>query len=226
LWDLTAKLLPLGVFTASLLGSLHCVGMCGPFLLLFPATGRNHTLYHGARLLAYSGFGAVAGAIGSGFLHEGAARWLSLSASAFLALVFVVLGISVMRERPLHPPALLSGLHPKLFRFQNPFAIGLSSVLLPCGWLYAFVAAAAATGHPLNGALTMLLFWLGTVPALSIGPAILKPVLMSAGKRAPRLSGVILLSLGLLLFFLKLSPLLSVKPVTHEKQEICPFHQE
>ena len=44
--------------------------------------------------------------------------------------------------------------------------IGLGSTLLPCGYLYAFVFTAAATGHPGKAALAMAAFWLGTLPAL------------------------------------------------------------
>ncbi|MCA9290366.1 MAG: sulfite exporter TauE/SafE family protein, partial [Phycisphaerales bacterium] len=44
--------------------------------------------------------------------------------------------------------------------------IGLLTTLLPCGWLYAFAITAAGTGSAPLGALTMAVFWLGTVPVL------------------------------------------------------------
>ena len=51
--------------------------------------------------------------------------------------------------------------------------IGLLTTLLPCGWLYAFVATAAGTANPLLGALTMGVFWAGTLPVLvSLGAGV------------------------------------------------------
>src|SRR5690606_18807129 len=44
--------------------------------------------------------------------------------------------------------------------------LGVSTGLLPCGWLYAFALSAAATGSARDGALVMAAFWLGSVPAL------------------------------------------------------------
>ena len=44
--------------------------------------------------------------------------------------------------------------------------LGLLTGLLPCGWLYAFVIAAAATGTAAAGALTMAVFWAGTLPVM------------------------------------------------------------
>ena len=49
---------------------------------------------------------------------------------------------------------------------------GLLTAFLPCGWLYLFALKAAGTGSPLQGALFMIAFWLGSVPALVlVGPA-------------------------------------------------------
>jgi len=56
--------------------------------------------------------------------------------------------------------------------------LGLGSALLPCGWLYAFVATAAGTGGALSGAVVMAVFWAGTVP-----------VMLAFGEAVSRLSG-------------------------------------
>ena len=47
-----------------------------------------------------------------------------------------------------------------------PFFIGLVTTLLPCGWLYTFVALALAAANPLNACLIMFAFWLGTLPVM------------------------------------------------------------
>ena len=74
----------------------------------------------------------------------------------------------------LRPPAALANISAKLqgkaMRFPAPVRaglIGLLTPLLPCGWLYAFVFAAAGTGTILGGGLLMAAFWLGTIPLLA-----------------------------------------------------------
>lgn len=46
------------------------------------------------------------------------------------------------------------------------FGVGLLSGLLPCGWLWGFLALAASRGSVLGGAVVMFAFWAGTVPIL------------------------------------------------------------
>ena len=66
-------------------------------------------------------------------------------------------------------PAALTSL---LVRFRNESptvrgaATGLVTTLLPCGWLYVFVATAGGTGHVLDAMLIMFVFWLGTLPMM------------------------------------------------------------
>jgi hypothetical protein len=79
--------------------------------------------------------------------------------------------------------------------------IGLSTTLLPCGWLYAFVVAGGATADPWTGALTMILFWAGTLPvlvALGIGVQRLAGVL---APRLPVITAIALVLVGLFTLF-------------------------
>jgi sulfite exporter TauE/SafE len=52
-------------------------------------------------------------------------------------------------------------------RRRRAAAVGALTGLLPCGWLYAFLLAAASTSSAWQGAWVMILFGLGAVPALS-----------------------------------------------------------
>jgi len=77
-------------------------------------------------------------------------------------------------------------------------ATGLLTTLLPCGWLYAFVATAAAAGSAAGGALVMLAFWAGTLPvlvALGVGVQRLAGPL---ARRLPAVSAMLVVALGLL----------------------------
>lgn len=174
------------VFIASLLGSMHCAGMCGAFLALAIDDGGRpasrlgmQAAYHGGRLVTYVAIGAASGALGAA-LNVGAAavgfeRFAALAAGAIMILFGVV---SILRARGVAVPRLPlpRRLHQIAQRghaaaFALPpvgraFAIGLLTTLLPCGWLYAFAVTAAGTANPILGAATMAVFWTGTLPVL------------------------------------------------------------
>jgi sulfite exporter TauE/SafE len=77
-------------------------------------------------------------------------------------------------------------------------ATGLLTTLLPCGWLYAFVATAGGTGSALGGVIVMAAFWAGTVPMLlgvGLGAGRVFGPLRS---RLPTVSAVLVIAFGLL----------------------------
>jgi hypothetical protein len=174
----------LAVFTASLLGSAHCAGMCGPLMLLAtdvvqigPTARPPRWAYHLSRGLAYVTLGALAGGLGATLDLAVANQGMKIAgfvAASTVALfgVAAMLSAAGWRQRSWMPSFLqrlqyeLGTMIAKRPARQRAFGMGLLSVLLPCGWLYAFVAVAAGTGSPTAGAAVMAAFWLGTVPAL------------------------------------------------------------
>jgi sulfite exporter TauE/SafE len=216
------------VLVASLLGSLHCVGMCGGLVSMYAAGGGDaasarwapHAAYHLARLSAYALLGAVAGGLGSLLDLAGASAGLGSLGVLVTALVLASWGLPRLlarrsASRPLQlgkraarPGVLvrqaqraLTTLGARIRRWPPLWragALGLSSALLPCGWLYAFVVLAAGTGSAASGAGLLLAFWLGTVPAL-LGLGVgLSRLSGSLRARLPRLS--VALVLGVCLF--------------------------
>lgn len=177
------------VFLASLLGSLHCAGMCGAFAV-FAATGepgqqsqapqsRLMALYHLGRLVTYLTLGTLAGAAGAALNLGGTLVGLSQLAVALagllmigfgLSLLFRQMGCSLPRWQPPRAWAVAVGNLQRRAMGAAPsgraFLTGLLTTLLPCGWLYAFVVTAAGTAAPLYGALAMAAFWAGTLPVL------------------------------------------------------------
>lgn len=175
------------VFVASLLGSLHCVGMCGPFALLASADPERRksavlptAAYSFGRLVTYSIVGAIFGTLGMA-LNAGSSfsNWQQ-SATYVAGALMVVVGIIAL--------ARCLGWKIKLPRIMSPFqkvlqsgfrktremqpvnralVIGLLTSLMPCGWLYTFAITAAGTGSPLWGAVLMATFWAGTVPIMT-----------------------------------------------------------
>lgn len=209
------------VLTASLLGSLHCAGMCGPFCGIAVSGGKSwreagslQTAYHGGRLATYALLGAVAGAMGA--LVDLASTLAGLQPIALglaggamilvgLAEIARLRGWNIGRWGRWKLPMAWAKLLQSGQRFaarrsgvSRALTIGLLTTLLPCGWLYAFVLTAAGAGSPTRGALVMAAFWLGTLPVLlSLGAGV-RQLAGVFGERLPVLTSVALVVVGLI----------------------------
>jgi sulfite exporter TauE/SafE len=179
--------LPAALLLAGLAGSLvHCVGMCGPFVLgqvmasveqpgdrsygeWHRLTGALLVPYHLGRFTTYTALGALAGGATAVFASLEMFGWLSaiLLIVAAGLLAAQALGMAVNAASP--ATTLLARLAGPLSASRTALArYGLGVILgfLPCGLLYAALAAAAGTGSVVSGAISMSCFALGTVPAL------------------------------------------------------------
>ncbi|MCA9080676.1 MAG: sulfite exporter TauE/SafE family protein [Planctomycetaceae bacterium] len=176
--------LPL-VFLAGLLGSSHCVGMCGGFALMLGLHARNpwHNLagqlcYSGGRLFTYGVFGCVAGYCGSRLSQDWSA-WINVPATLSLVgglfLVYqglIAAGIRFTKKSTQGTSTagcLTAPLFKTFFQSQSHWQRFLAGVLtgfLPCGLLYGAVALAAASGELLMGGIIMVVFGLGTIPLM------------------------------------------------------------
>ncbi|HEU4725199.1 MAG TPA: sulfite exporter TauE/SafE family protein, partial [Candidatus Eisenbacteria bacterium] len=176
----------IAVLGASLLGSPHCVGMCGGFLVFVTgdATGARRWLaqaaYHLGRLVSYGTLGLIAGRLGQGVEQAGATVGIGRAAPIVAGVLMVVWGgtnllraTGALRGAPATPSPLHRLLSPfvRAMRDWNPFAralaIGLVTTVIPCGFLYGFVTVAGGTGSPIAGLLVMVVFWAGTLPILA-----------------------------------------------------------
>ncbi len=175
---------------------VHCAPMCGPFVLgqvsdrlaRLPGArlcerqrvGSALLLpYHAGRLITYAGLGALAGEGGAALGRLAWFGWLSgillgLAALLFLghalrrlapSLAWAVPGTDRAPDGWIRLIRLLSARVDRA-RPMGGLLLGLTLGFLPCGFLYAALAAAAATAGPLTGAAAMLCFGLGTVPSL------------------------------------------------------------
>lgn len=153
-------------FLASLLGSWHCAVMCGPIALNMNKNNFETFKYHFGRMISYSFMGGIAGLVGSIIPFS---RYPSLKYFFVFILATYLLSVALnenifKKMLPEKMMLFIARLSKKYF--SNPLIFGLLSVLLPCGWLYSFVAAAATTQSPAAGSLVMFLFWLGGLPTL------------------------------------------------------------
>jgi sulfite exporter TauE/SafE len=177
--------LPLALFVAGLAGSLvHCVGMCGPFVLSQVVADAEHASghgewrrlagaalapYHFGRLTTYTILGAIAGSATALFASTTGFAWLSgaLLALGAVLMILQALGLTLGATSPF--AGSLARLASPLAQSRAPvarYALGLVLGLLPCGLLYGALAAAGGTASAWQGALAMMAFGLGTVPAL------------------------------------------------------------
>lgn len=166
-----------GVFLASLLGSVHCGAMCSAFACLANGGARRGVWYHGGRLAAYVTLGAAAGVVGAGLNAAGLIANVQRTAALVTSVALIVWGAVQLRQAmqvrrfagASQWGGTLSALVGRTASWDpraRAAAIGLTTALLPCGWLWAFIATAMGTGSPLRAAAVMSVFWLGTVPML------------------------------------------------------------
>jgi len=153
-------------FVAGLAGSPHCISMCGAFAVLCGGRVRDTAMWHFGRMTSYAALGALAGAFGS--LVPGPS-WVAAALSLGLMLWFAAGLAGLVPEPRLVIPGLkrlgivLAGNPAPSVRY----AFGVVNGLLPCGLVYATLAIPVAIGRPVEGALAMGVFGLGTTPLLS-----------------------------------------------------------
>jgi len=217
---MNAELLLPAAFVAGLFGSTHCIAMCGAIVVLFESDGTHqeksrrfwHRIsYNTGRLSFYLLLGAVAGASGA-LLSKVTGVTTGLMILRLLAAILVIaIGLNLMfnwnitRFLEQSGAGLWRKLSPQLRHFLpvstpgRALGAGFLWGALPCGLVYSAVAMAATSGTVIGGALVMLAFWLGTVPALLLAGSFV-PKLNEWRSRKPlrRFAGVTMILIGVL----------------------------
>ena len=164
-----------------LLGSFHCVGMCGPIAFMLPLNRQNKvkqffqlSSYHIGRLITYSLIGLLFGLLGKGFYFFGFQQIISIIVGILMILIvllpklFSKFKITNWFQRKLIK--IKSKLGKELAKKENDtfFTIGFLNGLLPCGLVYMALFGAIATGSSIQGSIYMFLFGLGTIPLMTL----------------------------------------------------------
>ncbi|MBZ0328041.1 MAG: sulfite exporter TauE/SafE family protein [Altibacter sp.] len=164
-----------------LIGSFHCVGMCGPIAFLLPVDRTNTVkktgqifLYHFGRVLAYSIIGLLFGLAGKSFSLFGLQQQLSI-VIGMLMIVVILLPYKTFNKYNFSKPVFkaISKVKSALgaaLKKKTPdtfFTIGFLNGFLPCGLVYMAVFGAIASGNAIEGSLYMALFGLGTIPLMT-----------------------------------------------------------
>ncbi|MCL6274781.1 sulfite exporter TauE/SafE family protein [Muricauda sp. 2012CJ35-5] len=164
-----------------LLGSLHCLGMCGPIAFMLPLDHQNHGkkigqifIYHFGRLMAYGTIGVLFGFLGKGLSLFGIQQKLSIG-MGILMIVLVLVPTRYFNTYKISKPVYqaLGKIKSKLgteLKKKTPDAfltIGFLNGFLPCGLVYMALLGAIALGNAWQGALYMMLFGAGTIPLMT-----------------------------------------------------------
>ncbi len=165
-------------FTIGIVGSFHCVGMCGPIALSLPVYDVSTwkkilfiTLYNLGRISAYALLGAIFGLVGLQFFIGGYQQILSISLGV-LILLFLIFSkfssqnIPIVNSFTNFIKKTLGYLLRNDKKFYTYILIGFLNGFLPCGLVYVAIAGAVASGSIVNSALFMAAFGLGTFPIM------------------------------------------------------------
>ena len=204
------------VLLIGLLGSIHCVGMCGGFVFALAQSSsrrfrflQKQSAYYAGKTVTYAFLGSIVGALGQalGALFSNIQTALSIS----LGIVLVMIGLGLLgilkqgrNSLMMRPWKTIAAAMGKLLGTEShsaPFALGLINGLLPCGLVYAALALAAASGSIQQGAIIMGVFGLSTIPALFVTATagmLLKPAWR---QRINIVSGCVIIVLGLLTMY-------------------------
>lgn len=196
------------IFAMGLFGTLHCVGMCGGFIMASSMKfggGLGFSLaYNAGRVFVYILLGAAMGVLGKVLIAVGLFGKFQGALPVVAGVLMIAMGLELSGIIPERIGKLFSNIISGRFAAgymkkgsPAPFILGMLNGLVPCAFLYAAGIKAASTGELLGGALTMAVLGAGTfVPLLFTGAVIGR--VKGLGSRLPVLiSSVIIIALGL-----------------------------
>ncbi|MEI6139217.1 MAG: sulfite exporter TauE/SafE family protein [Mariniphaga sp.] len=225
-------------FVLGLMGSFHCVGMCGPIAISLPLRGHNFVqkttggfLYNLGRTFTYGVMGAFFGLIGQGFHFLGFQQSVSIIMGC-LMILSVLLPFLFRKRIPVNFEFFTGSLRrsiQQLFRvrsYRGLFLIGLLNGLLPCGLVYLAIAGAIGTGGVLPGILFMVLFGLGTLPMMLLVSGIGNMISLAVRNKMSKVVPYVVVVIGIIFILRGLSlgiPFLSppaekLNPSSHMKK--------
>ena len=164
-----------------LLGSFHCIGMCGPIAFLLPLDRENKFrkflqifLYHSGRLFSYGIIGLAFGFAGRSLSLFGLQQQLSIIIGIIMLFLVLLPKKKLGRFNPENANFKvvkdLKNYLGKELRKKNPdtyFTVGFLNGFLPCGLVYMAVFGAVAGGSAIYGSLYMVIFGIGTIPLMT-----------------------------------------------------------
>lgn len=224
-------------------GSAHCIGMCGPIAIALPVPNSGafnfiagRVLYNIGRIFTYSFLGALFGLLGSRIVIAGFQQFVTI----FLGFIILLIVLTPFKYKAkvtqnklvqkISTP-IKSGIG-ELFKkgtASSMFLIGVLNGFLPCGLVYIAIAGAIASGDAVSGMLYMILFGLGTFPAMFAATIFGKFINLNLRRKLAKAVPVFAIVLAVL-FILRgmalgipyISPKISAQTVSQSEMECHP----
>ncbi len=199
-------------FALGLLGSFHCVGMCGPIAFLLPLDRKSSSKrvvqllsYHAGRLCTYAVIGIIFSLIGRGLNLFVIQQQISIGIGV-LMISMVLIPAPFLHKmqvtRPIYSGvSTLKSTMGTTLKGRKPHSflvMGLLNGLLPCGLVYMAVFATLASGSAVHGAWYMIFFGLGTVPLMTSAIYLGNFLTTTVKQKVTRLIPVFVVVIGLL----------------------------
>ena len=154
-------------------GSLHCIGMCGPINLFMIGKSQSTTsfwIYHFGRIVTYVFIGVLLGLIGYSASIFNGQQFITFALGIALLMLYGIPGFRNRIERIYYQSPFFSFIKKRLADHvsakQRWLVAGILNGFLPCGLTYVAAAGAVVSGNLIDGMVFMMLFGIGTMPAL------------------------------------------------------------
>lgn len=186
------------LFITGLLTSIHCISMCGSINLVATINNDNKRsvkrplLYNTGRIISYTIIGGLVGLVGKIISFNNIVNGIIIILASIVMLLMSLTMLNVIKVRFEFIKYKVSN--------RNPFIIGLLNGLMPCGPLQAMQIYALSTGSVLKGALSMLLFGLGTVPLMLLTGVIFSSMKGKTKILINKIASVLILMLSIVMF--------------------------
>ena len=202
------------LFIIGLLTGFHCVSMCGGFVISYTAknalnghTGfSQHAAYGGAKVVSYTIMGALFGLLGGLFSFSiGLRAGVAIFAGIFMIFYSLsMFGLKFFRKFQLNPKFLTKYSTMASTKAKGPYLSPivtglLNGLFIACGPLQAMYLYAAGTGSFLNGAISLAVFGLGTLPVMLAFGSLATVISHTTTKKILKLSAIIVLILGVIM---------------------------
>jgi uncharacterized protein len=216
------------MFTSGLLGSFgHCIGMCGPIVASYCVTLKSrgmlaHFFFNYGRVTTYTILGGIMGVSGSFLATVAYIREFQKGIMIIAGIVIIIMGLNLAGWIPLGwvvgrrnqsvsaPSSFMINKMRRIFSGDLPngafYPLGMATGLIPCGLVYtALISTARAAMEAQNyimggleGMLMMLLFGIGTMPALVMFGKLVNAISIQMRSRLYKLAALVMIAMGVL----------------------------
>jgi sulfite exporter TauE/SafE len=227
----------LSALVIGMVGSFHCIGMCGPIALALPLKNNSWgsrisstIIYNVGRAITYGILGLIFGLIGKGIALGGLQQWVSIILgsimilSVFFPFIFRKVNIEKATYQMVSRMKSIFGKMFALRTYSSLFVIGLLNGFLPCGLVYMALAGAIVSGEITSGIIYMVVFGLGTIPIMMSLSLLGKIVSIRFRNKVRKIIPIFIVIIGILFILRGLN--LGIKYISPKLNENEPTKME